>query len=216
MKLQPHRVRVKICGLSQPADIDVAAEAGADAIGFNCYPQSPRFVSPAVLAALLPRVPAFVTPVLLFVNADEAQVRQALASAPHALLQFHGDETPAYCASFGRPYLRAVRMEAGVALLDCARRYGTALALLVDAPAPGYGGGGAVFDWSRLPAPGERDKPLVLAGGLDETNVADAIRRVRPWAVDVSSGVERSRGVKDPDRIRRFIAAVRAAEQSLN
>ncbi len=216
MNLNPHRVRVKICGLSQPADVDVAADAGADAIGFNCYPQSPRYVTPDALAALVPRVPAFVTPVLLFVNAGEAQVRQALAVAPHALLQFHGDETPAYCASFGQPYLRAVRMEAGVALLDCARLYGTALALLVDAPAPGYGGGGAVFDWSRLPAPGERDKPLVLAGGLDETNVADAIRRVRPWAVDVSSGVERARGIKDPDRIRRFIAAVRAAEQSLN
>lgn len=216
MNPQPQRVRVKICGLSQAADIDVAADAGADAIGFNCYPQSPRYVAPEALAALLPRVPAFVTPVLLFVNAGEAQVQRALVAAPHALLQFHGDETPAYCASFGRPYLRAVRMEAGVALLDCARLYGSALALLVDAPAPGYGGGGAVFDWSRLPSPGERDKPLVLAGGLDETNVADAIRRVRPWAVDVSSGVERARGVKDPDRIRRFIAAVRAAEQSLN
>lgn len=209
------RVRVKICGLSRAADIDAAAEAGADAVGFVCFEGSPRYVAPAALGALVARVPAFVTPVLLFVDADAAAVRAALSIAPHALLQFQGNETAAYCGSFGRPYLRAISMGEGVDLLDSAAVFGSALALLVDAPTPGFGGGGRVFDWSRLPPPHQRPKPLVLAGGLGEANVADAIRQVQPYAVDVSSGVERQRGVKDPGRIRRFVAAVRAAERDL-
>lgn len=200
--------------MTRPADIEAAAAAGADAVGFVCYARSPRHVPPAALPALACHVPAFVTPVLLFVDADSAQVDAALRVVPHALLQFHGSESPEFCASFRRPYLRAIPMAEGVDLLDCARRFEGALALLVDAPAPGHGGGGVAFDWSRLPPPAQRAKPVVLAGGLDAGNVAAAIFQVKPDAVDVSSGVEQSRGIKDPARIHQFIAAVRAAEQA--
>jgi phosphoribosylanthranilate isomerase len=208
-----HRVRIKICGLTRVQDVAAAAEAGADAVGFVCFADSPRHVPLPSLAALAASVPAFVTPVLLFVNASAESVRAAIAAVPHALLQFHGDESEADCAQFGRPYLRAIRMSDEVRLLDCERTFGSALALLADAPSPGYGGGGKVFDWSCIPAPAERSKPLVLAGGLDASNVGAAIAQVRPAAVDVSSGVELSKGIKDAARIHRFIAAVRAAEQ---
>jgi phosphoribosylanthranilate isomerase len=193
----------------------VAADAGADALGFNCYPGSPRYVPAENLPALATHTPAFVTPVLLFVNAPTDVVRAALDAVPHALLQFHGDETEAECRQFGRPYLRAIRMSDEVRLLDSERAFASALALLADAPAAGYGGGGKVFDWSRIPPRQERSKPLVLAGGLDAANVGAAIAQVRPVAVDVSSGVEAAKGIKDPARIRAFIAAVRAAEQRL-
>jgi phosphoribosylanthranilate isomerase len=209
------RVRIKICGLTRAGDVAAAADAGADAVGFVCYAGSPRFVTPEALGALAAQVPAFVTPVLLFVNAAADAVRSALAAVPHALLQFHGEETESQCVQFGRPYLRAVRMGEVVRLLDCERMFGSALALLADAPAAGYGGGGRVFDWSRIPAPAERGKPLVLAGGLDAANVGAAIAQVRPAAVDVSSGVEAAKGIKDPVRIRAFIAAVRTAERLL-
>jgi phosphoribosylanthranilate isomerase len=208
-----HRVRIKICGLTRLQDVAAAAEAGADAVGFVCFADSPRHVPLPSLAALAARVPAFVTPVLLFVNASAESVRAAIAAVPHALLQFHGDESEADCAQFGRPYLRAIRMSDEVRLLDCEQTFGSALALLADAPSAGYGGGGNVFDWSRIPAPTKRRMPLVLAGGLDAENVGAAIAQVRPAAVDVSSGVELSKGIKDPARIHRFIAAVRAAEQ---
>jgi len=209
------RIRIKICGLTRADDVRAAAAAGADAVGFNCYRGSPRYVSPDALGPLAAQVPAFLTPVLLFVNATPAEVGEALALVPHALLQFHGDETEAQCTRYGRPYLRAARMGDGVGLLDFERLFSSALALLADAPADGYGGGGKVFDWARLPAPAERHKALVLAGGLDEFNVGAAIAQVRPDAVDVSSGVEQSKGIKDPERIDRFIAAVRAAERNL-
>ena len=209
------RVRIKICGLTRAEDVVVAAAAGADALGFNCYPGSPRYVPAEALPALAAHTPAFVTPVLLFVNAPADVVRAAIDAVPHALLQFHGDESEADCRQYGRPYLRAIRMSDEVRLLDCERSYASALALLADAPAAGYGGGGRAFDWSRIPPPGERSKPLVLAGGLDAGNVGAAIAQVRPVAVDVSSGVEVAKGIKDPARIRAFIAAVRAAEQTL-
>lgn len=207
------RIRIKICGLTRADDVAAAVDAGADAVGFVCYPSSPRYVEPARLAQLAAVLPPFVTPVLLFVNAADAQLRAALAAVPQALLQFHGDETEAECASYGRPYLRAIRMDAQTALLDCETRYASALGLLADAPAPGYGGGGQAFDWSRIPPARRRRKPLVLAGGLDAGNVGAAIAQVEPYAVDVSSGVEAAKGIKDAQRIAAFVAAVRAAEQ---
>ena len=207
------RTRIKICGITRVEDAVCAAGNGADAVGFNCYARSPRFVERGRLRELAAALPPFVTPVLLFVNAAADDVAACVAQVPHALLQFHGDEAAVDCERFGRPYLRAVRMAEGVDLLDFARLFPSASALLADAPAAGFGGGGAVFDWSRLPAPLRWSKPLVLAGGLDETNVMDAIGRVRPFAVDVSSGVEQAPGIKSADRLQRFCAAVRAADR---
>jgi phosphoribosylanthranilate isomerase len=210
------RTRIKICGLTRPADVATAVALGADAVGFVRYRPSPRYVDSKQLGSVLREVPAFVTPVLLFVNATEDEVRAALDVAPNALLQFHGDETEPDCARYGRPYLRAVRMDEGVDLLDCAAAFASAVALLADAPAAGYGGGGKAFDWSRLPPPAARHKPLVLAGGLNADNVGAAIKAVRPYAVDVASGVEERPGVKSAEQLKRFFAAVRAADAELN
>ncbi|HMR70057.1 MAG TPA: phosphoribosylanthranilate isomerase [Rubrivivax sp.] len=217
-----HRTRIKICGLTREADVDAAADAGADAVGFVLYPNSPRAVDAARAAALARRLPPFVTPVLLFVDAAPAQVAAALAALPHALPQFHGDETPAQCEAAGRAYLRALRIRpasAGAApapqvdLLDCARAHPRAVALLLDAWVEGFGGGGKVFDWSVIP-PGP-PCPVVLSGGLNPANVGDGIARVRPWAVDVSSGVESAKGIKDAALMRRFCQAVRDADAAL-
>ena len=205
-----HRTRIKICGLTREADVDAAVAAGADAIGFVLYPKSPRAVSAQRAGELARRLPPFVTPVLLFVNAAAQEIEAAVQAVPHALLQFHGDETPAQCRAPARPYLRAVRMGPGVDLLDCAASFSDAQALLLDAHVEGYGGGGKVFDWS-LVLPGVACR-LVLSGGLNPANVTDGILRVRPWAVDVSSGVEAAKGVKDAGLMRRFCQAVRAAD----
>jgi len=207
------RTRVKICGLTREVDVDAAVEAGADAVGFVLYPASARALTPARAAALARRLPPFVTPVLLYVNATPAEVAAGLAALPHALLQFHGDETPAQCDAAGRPYLRAARMAPGFGLLDFAARFGNACALLLDAHVEGYGGGGEVFDWSAIPP----DVPcrLVLSGGLRPANVAAGVLGVRPWAVDVSSGVEASKGIKDAALMRRFCQAVREADERL-
>jgi phosphoribosylanthranilate isomerase len=155
-----------------------------------------------------------VTPVGLFVNAPRAEIEAALAAVPALVLQFHGDETPEQCASFGRPYLRAVRMSPQVDLLDFARRFGEAQGLLLDAHVEGFGGGGKAFDWSLVPAgfSAQARRRLVLSGGLHAGNVCAGILQLRPWAVDVSSGVESSRGVKDAAAIRRFCDAVREAD----
>jgi phosphoribosylanthranilate isomerase len=205
-----HRTRIKICGLTREADVDAAVEAGADAIGFVLYPKSPRAVSAQRAGELARRLPPFVTPVLLFVNAAAQEIETAAQAVPHALLQFHGDETPVQCRAPARPYLRAVRMGPGVDLLDCAASFSDAQALLLDAHVEGYGGGGKVFDWSLvLPDVACR---LVLSGGLNPANVTDGMLRVRPWAVDVSSGVEAAKGVKDATLMRRFCQAVRAAD----
>ncbi len=210
----PQRTRIKICGFVREADVDDAVAAGADALGFNLYAQSPRHVSLARAQALIHRLPPFVTPVLLFVNASRSEVQAAVAAVPHAVLQFHGDETPADCEAAGRPYLRAVRMGApGVTLLDCAQRYASAQALLLDAYVDGFGGGGKAFDWSQIPPSVPR--PVVLSGGLNPANVTDGVVRVRPSAVDVSSGVEVSKGVKSAELMRRFCQAVRQADESL-
>lgn len=207
------RTRIKICGLTREADVAAAVDAGADAVGFVLFDQSPRHVTLDRAAALARALPPFVTPVLLFVNAPRAQVRDAAAALPQALLQFHGDETPAQCDAAGRPYLRAVRMAPGVDLLDWGRRFHNACALLLDAHVEGYGGGGKVFDWSLLPT----DVPsrLVLSGGLSPANVIDGVLHVRPYAVDVSSGVESAKGIKDAAAVRRFCEAVREADARL-
>ena len=204
------RTRIKICGLTREADVDAAVSAGADAVGFVLYAGSPRHVSVARAAELARRLPPFVTPVGLFVNASDALVDAAIGAIPQLLLQFHGDETAETCARAGRPYLRAARVGAGFDLLDFAARYVRAQAILLDAHVEGYGGGGKVFDWSLVRA--AVPLPVVLSGGLHAGNVIRGIHELRPWAVDVSSGVESAKGIKDADAIRRFCDAVREAD----
>ena len=204
------RTRIKICGLTREADVDAAVEAGADAIGLVLYDKSARQVSVERAAELAGRLPPFVTPVLLFVNASPAVLRRASEALPQALLQFHGDETPEQCAAAARPYLRAARMAPGFDLLDFARRFSGAQGLLLDAHVEAFGGSGKVFDWSLIP-PGV-PLPVVLSGGLSPANVIDGVLRVRPWAVDVSSGVESAKGIKDAEAMRRFCQAVREAD----
>ncbi|NMG27438.1 phosphoribosylanthranilate isomerase [Aromatoleum evansii] len=204
------RTRIKICGLTRAEDVLAAVEAGADAIGLVFYPPSPRFVAFERAAELAALVPPFVTTVGLFVNPDPAYVRQALAQVPLQLLQFHGDESEAQCAAFGRPWIKAARVRPGIDLVEFSASHPSASGLLLDAFVDGYGGGGKVFDWSLIP---ERlGRPLILSGGLDPDNVAEAVRRVRPWAVDVSSGVESGKGIKDAARIAAFVAGVRNAD----
>ncbi len=208
------RTRIKICGLTREADVDAAVAAGADAVGFVMYAASPRAVSAQRAAELARRLSPFVTPVLLFVNASADEIARAVQAVPNALLQFHGDETPAQCRATGRPYLRAVAAAAGVDLLDFATRFNDAQGLLLDAPVDGYGGGGKVFDWSVVPLGVQL--PVVLSGGLNPANVIDGVHRVRPAAVDVSSGVESAtKGIKDAALMRRFCQAVRDADAQL-
>lgn len=207
------RTRIKICGLTREADVDAAVAVGADALGFVLYAASPRHVPLARAAALARRLPPFVTPVLLFVNAALDDVQRAAEALPQALLQFHGDEPPEWCAALARPYLRAARVSPQLDLLDFARRFHGAQALLLDAHVETYGGGGKVFDWSLIPP--SVPLPVVLSGGLNPANVTDGVLRVRPWAVDVSSGVETSKGVKSAELMRRFCIAVREADDRL-
>ena len=207
------RTRIKICGLSREADVAAAAEAGADAVGFVFHPASPRFVAPERAAALARLLPPWITPVGLFVNAAREEVERVVALVPTLVLQFHGDETPEACRALGRTFLRAARMAPGFDLLDFSRRFSEAQGLLLDAPVEGYGGGGKAFDWSLVPAGVQH--PLVLSGGLRAENVVAGILQLRPWAVDVSSGVESSRGVKDAAAIRRFCDAVREADSRI-
>lgn len=213
MTAAPARTRIKICGLTREADVDAAVQAGADALGFVFYPASPRHVSVERAAQLAQRLPPFVTPVGLFVNASDSEVAAACAAIPTLLLQFHGDETPAECERAGRPYLRAARMAPGFDLLDFARQYAAASharAVLLDAHVQAYGGAGKVFDWSLVP-PG-MPCPVVLSGGLNAANVIDGVLRLRPWAVDVSSGVEQAKGIKDAALMQHFCEAVREAD----
>ncbi len=207
------RTRIKICGLTREADVDAAVAAGADALGFVLYAASPRHVPLARATALARRLPPFVTPVLLFVNAALDEVQRAAEALPQALLQIHGDEPPEWCAVLTRPYLRAARVSPQLDLLDFARRFHGAQALLLDAHVEAYGGGGKVFDWSLIPP--SVPLPVVLSGGLNPANVTDGVLRVRPWAVDVSSGVETGKGVKSAELMRRFCIAVREADDRL-
>ncbi|MDP5239796.1 phosphoribosylanthranilate isomerase [Uliginosibacterium sp. 31-16] len=204
------RTRIKMCGLTRPQDVLAAVAAGADAIGFVFYPPSPRAVSIAQARELCALLPPFVTSVGLFVNESAEQVREVLAAVPLGLLQFHGEEDAAYCASFGRPWMKAARVRAGFDLVNYAARFPGTAGLLVDAWVEGYGGGGEVFDWSLLPE--HFPVPLVLAGGLTPENVAGAVRTVKPWAVDVSSGVEAAKGIKDRTLMEAFVAGVREAD----
>jgi phosphoribosylanthranilate isomerase len=203
------RTRVKICGITRPADALAAARAGADAIGLVFYPPSPRYLSLERAREIRDVLPPFVQTVALFVNADGAQVSQVVGRVHPAMLQFHGDEAPDFCAQFGLPFVKACRMKEGVSALEYLRPFSTAAAWLFDSHVPEYGGVGESFDWSLVPA---IDKPVILSGGLSRDKVAEAIRRVRPWGVDVSSGVESAKGIKDAAKIAAFIAEVRNAD----
>ncbi|MDZ7921670.1 phosphoribosylanthranilate isomerase [Rhodoferax sp.] len=227
----PTRTRIKICGLTREEDVDAAVSAGADAIGFVLYPKSPRAVTPARAAELAKRLPPFITPVLLFVNASAMEIGATCAMIPGATAQFHGDESPQDCLNAtdngARPYLRAARIPLGddaqaFDLVKYAHDYSNAQAILLDAHVDGYGGGGKTFNWSLLPP--SVSAHLVLSGGLTSANVGDGITSIRPrcktLAVDVSSGVEAVdaqgkplKGIKDPEKIRQFVAAVRAADR---
>ena len=227
------RTRIKICGLTREADVHAAVSAGVDAIGFVLYAASPRAVTPDRAAELARLLPPFVTPVLLFVNHGAADAVAALAMVPGAWAQFHGDETAAHCLEVAResrrPFIRAARIEdnprgAGFDLLEYARDYSEAHALLLDAHVAGYGGGGKVFNWSLLPP--NVNAHLVLSGGLTAANVGDGMAQLRPrcrtLTLDVSSGVEADapgggtlKGIKDPAKIHQFVAAVRTADHHL-
>ncbi len=203
-------LRVKICGITRLEDLHVACAAGADAVGFVFYEKSPRHVSVETAAALVRALPPFVQSVGLFVDAEPATIETVLKSVPLDLLQFHGDETPAACARHGRPWIKAVRVNPQTDLLKCAADFEAARGLLLDAFVPGLPGGtGERFDWTLIPQ--ALPKPVILSGGLTADNVAEAVRRVRPWAVDVSSGVEASKGIKDALKVARFIANAKEA-----
>ena len=216
------QIRIKICGLTRAQDIEDAVQAGADAIGLVQYAPSARFVSTDRLPELASAIPAFVTPVLLYVNAAPAEIEAGLRAVPHAMLQFHGDETPEECERWGRPYLRAARIPdpsvEAFDLLQYCQRFHRALGILLDAKIDAYGGGGhtfnwAAFDWSQPQL--NASTRLVLSGGLTSANVIDGIALVRPWAVDVSSGVESAKGIKDRNKLQAFIEAVRNGEEIL-
>jgi phosphoribosylanthranilate isomerase len=204
------RTRVKICGMTRVEDVQAAAQAGADAIGLVFYPPSPRVLSLDWARQLAGEVPPFVSTVALFVNPTAAEVFAVVERVKPAMLQFHGDETPEFCNQFGVSYLKACRVRPGVDLLKYLRPYSGAAGWLLDSHVAEYGGVGESFDWSLVPA--ERSRPLVLSGGLTAGNVGEAVRRVRPWAVDVSSGVESAKGIKDAAKIAAFIAEVRNAD----
>jgi phosphoribosylanthranilate isomerase len=215
------RTRIKICGLTRIEDVQAAVEAGADAIGFVFYPKSPRYIAPKDAARLMAAVPPFVSSVGLFVNPTPEQVAATVAEVPISLLQFHGDETPQECSTLAqianRNFVRAIRIGtdmSGDDLVKCEQNYRTAsnlfAGLLLDALVEGYGGGGKVFDWSLIPK--ELAPRVVLSGGLSVHNATDAVARIRPYAVDVSSGVELNKGIKDAAKIRAFIDAVHLAD----
>lgn len=224
------RTRIKICGITRESDLDAAVQAGADAVGFVLYPHSPRHVSLQRACELARHLPCFVTTVLLLVNASATEIAECRKALPSALLQFHGDETVEQCESAGAPYIRAARIPITVDamhfdLVEYAQRYASAQAILVDAHVTTYGGAGQAFNWNAFnwshPAIAANSR-LVLSGGLTPANVTAGILQVRPWAVDVSSGVEAVdvhsqplKGIKDPLQIQRFIAAVRAADAQL-
>lgn len=204
------RTRVKICGITRLQDLRAVADAGADAFGLVFYPPSPRCLTHEQGRALRRAAPAFLSAVALFANPSRDEVERVLRAVRPDLLQFHGEETPEFCRAFDWPYIKACRVRREVDLLEYWRQFSDASAWLADAWVEEYGGVGAGFDWSLLPR--QRERPLVLSGGLGPDNVADAIRRLRPWAVDVSSGVESAKGVKDASRIDAFVREVRNAD----
>ena len=200
-------VRSKICGITRIEDALIAAEAGADAIGLVFYAKSPRAVSIQQARDIVAALPAFVTTVGLFVNASREELNDVLAGVALDLLQFHGDETPAECESYQRPYIKALRVKPGDDIAQLAAPYAKARGILLDTYVPGVPGGtGAAFDWSLVPS--GLPQPVILAGGLSAANVQAAIEQVRPYAVDVSGGVEAGKGIKDAAKIRAFMQAV--------
>jgi phosphoribosylanthranilate isomerase len=207
------RTRIKVCGITRCEDALAAAEAGVDAVGLVFYPPSPRYVELEKAVEIAACVPPFVTTVGLFVNADAASIAEAVDRVGIDLIQFHGNECPDYCAAHRRPWIRALRMKDDVDLETEAGRFADARGLLLDSYRPGVPGGtGETFDWARIPAPlGGR---IILAGGLSPDNVAQAVSQVRPWAVDVSGGVESAPGIKDKQMIARFVEAVRGGDES--
>ena len=201
------RTRVKICGITRPEDALEAILHGADAIGLVFYPQSPRYVTPLQAAEIVKKIPAFITVVGLFVNAEASEISDILSAVHLDLLQFHGDETPMQCRQFSRPYMKAIRVKSDTNLVQYAADYADAKALLLDAFAEGVPGGtGQVFDWNLIPS--NLSVPVVLAGGLNADNVTQAIQKVRPYAVDVSGGGEASKGIKDAAKIAAFMRGV--------
>ncbi|MFZ4061783.1 MAG: phosphoribosylanthranilate isomerase [Polynucleobacter sp.] len=212
----PGRTRVKICGLKTPADVDAAVAAGVDAVGFVFYPPSPRAVSPNIAASLISRLPAGVDAVGLVVNASDEQFEAIRAAASITLWQFHGDESPQECERLaaGDPWMKAARIGAQFPFDEFSLQYSQANAFLLDALVEGYGGGGVPFDWQGIPQVwvSANAPRVVLSGGLNTHNVGEAIARLHPCAVDVSSGVEISKGIKDPVLMAQFIEAVRAAD----
>jgi len=203
-----NRTRIKVCGFTGVDDALAAAEAGVDAIGLVFYPPSPRHVTPEQAAAIVRALPPFVTSVALFVDADPAMVRATRDAVGFDLAQYHGDETAETCAAGGAPYIKALRVRPGLDLLHCSNQFSGARGLLLDAYQPGVPGGtGHRFDWALIPD--GLSLPLILSGGLTPDNVVAAVRRVRPYAVDVSSGVEREKGIKCADLIRKFVKGVR-------
>jgi phosphoribosylanthranilate isomerase len=207
--------RIKICGITREQDLRAVAYSGADAIGLVFYDKSPRHVSIQQAAELMRHVPPFVTVVGLFVNPSLDYVRQVLANVSLDILQFHGEESPEFCQQFGKPYLKAIRVKAGVDLVECAARYAGAQGLLLDAFVEGtQGGTGESFDWALIPQ--NLSLPVILSGGLHAGNVAAAVKQVRPYAVDVSSGVEASKGIKDAAKVAAFIKEVKQIDVQLS
>lgn len=205
------RTRIKVCGITSELDAISAARHGADAIGFVLWPQSARHIEPERAGSIAAALPAFVTPVCVFVNPEAGQVDAALKCVPAATLQFHGEEPPEFCARFGRPYVKAARMRSGLDLVEYFSSYTGAAAWLIDAfDERTYGGTGATFDWSLLPQ--ALSRPWILSGGLTAENVTGAVRQFRPWGVDVSSGVESAKGIKDAEKIAVFVSGVRNAD----
>ncbi len=208
------RIRTKICGITQVEDALIAAQAGVDALGLVFYAKSPRAVTVAQAQKIIAALPPFVSTVGLFVNASRSEINAILDELPLDILQFHGDETAADCEGFARPYFRALRMQPGLDIAQLAEQYQSAQGILLDAWVPGvHGGTGERFDWTQIPA--SLAKPLILAGGLNADNVAQAMQQVQPWAVDVSGGVEANRGIKDADKMRKFLYAVQMKNAQL-
>jgi phosphoribosylanthranilate isomerase len=204
-------IRVKICGITRPQDALAAAQAGADAIGMVFYAGSPRAIDAERAVEIVAVLPPFVTAVALFVNATTADVAKLLDLQQIDLLQFHGDEDEVYCSQFGMPYIKAIRVGADTDLVQCARNFHSAKGLLLDAQVAGsYGGTGHTFDWQRIPR--DLTKPIILSGGLTPQNVGLAVSSVKPWAVDVSTGVEAAKGIKDAHKIADFINKARNAD----
>lgn len=210
----PYRTRIKVCGITRAQDAAAAVNEGVDALGFVFYEPSPRYVTIEAAALIGQAVPAFVDIVALFVDAAEDTVRAVIQQLKPDLLQFHGAEEPAYCEAFERPYIKALRVRSDIDLAELAQQYSSARGLLLDSFQKGMPGGtGKTFNWDLIP-PSLRNN-IILAGGLDGSNVATAIGQLRPYAVDVSGGVEAGKGIKDAVKIRQFVQQVQAASDSI-